>query len=669
MPILGRQRLAIVGCGAVARLCHLPALAGLGPFDLVVLMDRVGRHAEEAAHLYREICTEGGVSSFVRPRTTDRLDDVLADIDAAVVATATHTHAEVATTLLRAGKHVLLEKPMAQTTAQCERIRAAAETGGAVVLPAHVRRLFPATRWVKQLLDEDRLGTISRIHWSEGSVYSWPNLDGWTFEPGVSGGGLLSDIGPHVFDTLCHWLGRRCRVIDFRDNSDGGADSEAEIRLDFTGVTVDVELSRLRQLANQIVIEGSRRTLHVGVARQADYVEYDQSGRVVCRGQVPVVAPAQPDRKGLFRRQLVEFVSMTAGRAGPLATFDDGLAAVELITRCRAARSAELARPWRSSRPVTHRRAAPRTAVTGATGFLGSAVTELLLRQPGANTVVGLARSVPKTTPLSHLDRARLHPAYGDIRDATALTTAFHGCDVVVHTAYGNHGTGAERWAVTVDGTAAVLAAAAKAGVRRVVHVSTMAVYDTADVDMLHEDVAYRATVPGELSYAQQKLAAERLVMQSAGDGPEVVCVQPGVVYGPWGPVWTMRPLQNLRTSNESLPSGPGGGVCNAVHVHDLAEAVVFLATAPAVDGVRVLVAGPAPVGWGTFYDHYRDMLGVPRHGRWDSQAWPERTRELYRARAVISTKRLTTLGFAARTDLGSGMAQVARWASWAGLL
>ena len=166
----------------------------------------------------------------------------------------------------------------------------------------------------------------------------------------------------------------------------------------------------------------------------------------------------------------------------------------------------------------------------------------------------------------------------------------------------------------------------------------------------------------------QQKLAAERLVLVACGGAMEIVVLQPTVVYGPWSSIWTLRPLRGLRPGNDLFPSGPGGGVCNAVHVHDVAEAAHWLASAPDVDGLRLLVSGPETLSWGTYYDAYRQLLGVVPHGRHDDPGWEDRYRFLFGARSVVRTDRLASLGFQPRVGFDEGMKHLAVWAQWAGL-
>ncbi|MGH3614297.1 MAG: NAD-dependent epimerase/dehydratase family protein [Pseudonocardia sp.] len=657
-------RLGVVGCGAVIELCHLPALAGGEPFQLTALIDHVPEHAERAAGHYRRLRAAKGLTAGPAPECVGDLVEVLDAIDVAIVATGPASHAALAAQLAMAGKHVLLEKPIATTTAECAEIRAAAAATGAVVVPAHVRRFFPAARWVAQRLASDWLGGVRRVRWREGAEYGWPALSRFVFDAGA-GGGVLADLGPHVTDLLAHWFGP-VELIGVEDNSAGGVDSEARLELRAGAVPVEVELSRLRDLDNIITIEGTRATLGVGTPRAASYRAWTSAGVELEQGSVPAPTPARLTREGLFHHQLVEFDRALRGRPSGAATFAEAATTVELLQRCRTQRAHRLLRPWEARRPARSR-GVRRVAVTGATGFIGSHVVDRLLHDD-ATTVLALGRTPGKRARLSHWDSARLDFRLADMLDGpAALVDAFRGCDVVVHAAYGNRGEPAQRWAVSVDGTAAVLAAAGQAGVSRLVHVSSMSVYDPTVGPVINEECAPVPPEPGGLSYAQQKLAAERLVLASPDDRMEVVCVQPSVVYGPWGPLWTLRPLRRLPGDNAGLPSGAGGS-CDVVHVHDVADAITFLASTPGTHGRRFLLSGPERATWGGFYDRYRDMLGLPRLRLADSVRWPERDRRFYAGSPPVDTSALAALGFRARIDLDEGMAQVAGWARWAGL-
>jgi predicted dehydrogenase len=146
-------RIGIIGLGYwgpnYARVLH-----ELGAAPLVVACDA----RPEALDLLR--------TRYPDVRLTTDADDVLADpsVDAVIVATPTSTHAELTLAALRAGKHVLCEKPLAFTVAECDRAIEAAERAGRVLMVGHTFIFNPAVRRMKALIDEGAVGSIRYCH-------------------------------------------------------------------------------------------------------------------------------------------------------------------------------------------------------------------------------------------------------------------------------------------------------------------------------------------------------------------------------------------------------------------------------------------------------------------------------------------------------------------------
>lgn len=659
-------RFAVIGCGAVARLCHLPALALPGPFELTALVDTDIGQARAAAKTY------AAAAGNDRPAPVIAADAAqIADaFDAALVATPPATHIALTRSLIRVGKHVLVEKPVACSAAELDELSEAVAALGdrhPVIAVAQVRRLFPAARWVRNMLADGVIGDVQRIRWSEGIPFDWPVFSAFPLGPASSGGGVLHDIGPHVLDLLNCWLPEPGTLVSVADNAIGGTDTEIELQVRFGATRAAITLSRLRTLANVVILEGSRGTLQVDIERAARYLRRDADGIVVAEGEVPADPPETRTRDGLFREQLVEFRRAIDRTPTRLPTPDELRPVVELIERCRREPATPLSRPWALDRiPAVSSSRPLRVAVTGASGFIGSNIVEALA--DSWNRVTAIGHRLQAFARLAHLDHARIEYLTHDVRDSETLRRSFDGHDVVVHAAYGNAGSDTQRWSVTVDGTAAVVRAALAAGVRRLVLISSMSVYRSAPT--LRESCPHITPGPGEQSYAAAKYVAEQAVLDPAvAVRMEVVSLQPGVVYGPWGPNWTVKAIEKLRADTHGLPSGELGGTSNAVHVVDVAAAVAFLAAEPDVVGRCFLLAGPDSASWGRFYDYYRTMTGVLRHGNPDDAAWPQWMREFYTDTTTIDSDRIRRAGFTPQIDLDAGMAQVARWASWAGLL
>lgn len=221
--------------------------------------------------------------------------------------------------------------------------------------------------------------------------------------------------------------------------------------------------------------------------------------------------------------------------------------------------------------------------------------------------VRALSRTVARTAWIS---RYPVDIVVGDVRDPDCVRRATQGCDIVFHCAYGNSGPEAERREINVEGTRNVLDAAIGADVRRVVHLSTLMVYGATADGVLDENAPKRYF--GNV-YSDSKLDAERLAVEYAQRrNAPVVILQPTAVYGPFASPWTVNVLRSLTMGRAILVNG-GDGLCNAVYVDDLVDAMFLAATRPCIAGDAFLISGETPVTWRTFYEHYERMIGARR--------------------------------------------------------
>jgi predicted dehydrogenase/nucleoside-diphosphate-sugar epimerase len=656
---------ALVGCGAVALERYLPAFAGAEQCRLAAVVDVDMARAQSAAAAY----SRDGHSQL---RVATSVAEVSDEIDAAVVAVPHTVHFEVAEQLVTAGKHILVEKPLATTVEECDRL-AAVTPSNIVLAVSTVRRLFPSSVWMKKLLEQGALGRIERARWEEGGAYAWPLATPSVFRRETSGGGVLIDTGPHILDLLLWWLGPETRVLHYSDDALGGVEADASLRLGFGDALIDVELSRLRSLPNRFTIEGSEaRAEFATVSLNPGYSIVDRNGRVVERGRLEAPWPRWED---VFSVQLTEFAHAVRGGDATVTGLDDGRWTVARIGEAYARRR-PMKRPWlvppssqAASRLPESELDGRHVAVTGGTGFIGGRLIERLLLGSSA-TVEALVRGYSGLARLSTLPQDRLQFAKADLADArNDLASLLTSCDVVFHCAFGNRGDASERWRATTDGTRAIAQACVAAGVRRLVHFSTVAVYDVAGEETFDETAPYVEVRSGDLEYDQAKLAAEWALDEVAPD-LEIVILQPTVVYGPWGGRWTTAALERLPRDERALPTASApAGVCNAVYVDDVVSAAMLAATVPEASGERFLISG-TPTSWGGFYDAFREMVRISPPARPSLDALPSWEQRLYAMRATASTRRAReVLGFVPEFDLERGMGLVRSWAEWSRLV
>jgi predicted dehydrogenase len=155
---------------------------------------------------------------FSIPVTTTRWEELVEDpaIDAVVVATPNVLHAPQAVACLRAGKHVLVEKPMATTVTECDAMIGAARDSGATLMVGHCWRFHDRVRALRDRIAVGELGRIVKTR-GYGIHVRWGPA-GWFNDPALSGGGALVDMGVHAVDTARFLLGepsaeRVCAVL------------------------------------------------------------------------------------------------------------------------------------------------------------------------------------------------------------------------------------------------------------------------------------------------------------------------------------------------------------------------------------------------------------------------------------------------------------------------
>ncbi len=144
---------------------------------------------------------------FDIPRQYTSLDKLFADgdIDAISINTPNYLHAPQAIAALKAGVHVMVEKPMAMNAVEAQAMVDAAAQSEALLMVAHCFRFDPEVQWLKAQADAGRLGQIIRSK-SYGVHANW-GPGGWFTQSQYAGGGAIADMGIHALDTVRYLLG------------------------------------------------------------------------------------------------------------------------------------------------------------------------------------------------------------------------------------------------------------------------------------------------------------------------------------------------------------------------------------------------------------------------------------------------------------------------------
>jgi dihydroflavonol-4-reductase len=267
-------------------------------------------------------------------------------------------------------------------------------------------------------------------------------------------------------------------------------------------------------------------------------------------------------------------------------------------------------------------------AVTGATGHLGGVLARTLLEH--GHRVRVLVRGDRRA-----LDGLDVELVRGDLGDPTSLERVFAGADVVVHAAaYISLLRTDPRHvaAVNIAGTTAVLAACRAAGVRRLVHVSSIHALEQHPLDLpVDEDrpLADEHPVHRLPPYDRSKAAGERLVREAAGDGLAAVILNPTGMFGPFDFKPSLFGRVLIALANGRLPALVDGGF-DWVDVRDVARAAATAAEQLA--GLRTIDGSPCrryllPGRWASLAEvagMVATITGTPAP-RWAAPLWAAR--------------------------------------------
>jgi dihydroflavonol-4-reductase len=209
--------------------------------------------------------------------------------------------------------------------------------------------------------------------------------------------------------------------------------------------------------------------------------------------------------------------------------------------------------------------------VTGSTGFIGGALSKALLAQ--GHTVVAFHRP---NSPQTLLEGLGVEHVLGDLTHPETLLAAMQGVEVVFHTAAhmtGGRDNAGRLYTVTVEGTRGLMQAARQAGVRRVVHTSSVAALGVPDRRGVTAPLTEAHTwnyPPQAWHYGYAKYLAELEVQRAVAQGLDAVIVNPSVVLGA-GDLYRQTDSIVVQTARHRLPALTESGL-NAIHIDDVVD-------------------------------------------------------------------------------------------------
>jgi predicted dehydrogenase len=298
------------------------ALFGSGwimPFHARAVAEHAGGELVAATN-WREESLSRMAEEFSIPRVTTRWEELAEDpgIDAVVIGTPNALHAPQAVACLRAGKHVLVEKPMARTVAEADSMVSAAREAGRYLMVAHCWRFREEVRALRKRIASGALGEIVKTH-GYGLHELWGPA-GWFRDPDLAGGGALLDMGVHAIDTTRFLLGdpQPVRV-------------KAEVGTRYGDYDVDDDAVLLITWSNETtsLIESGWWQPHIGGV-EADVEVYGTGG--YARVFDPAELPSEYEHitQPMFSAQMAEFLDGISEGREPRPNGEDGRLVVQV---------------------------------------------------------------------------------------------------------------------------------------------------------------------------------------------------------------------------------------------------------------------------------------------------------------------------------------------------
>ncbi len=328
----GDIAIGLVGAGHIARLIHLPVLAGLPGVRVAAVADPDPDALAAAGALVSGALRYGGIAEMIDGPA----------LDGVVVCSPTGGHCEIAQAAFSAGWSVYLEKPIATTLEDGRAVLAARERAGAVGMTGFMLRFSPAFMRGREMIAAGEIGEIVGAQ----SVFTSPPGDApaWRRERSSGGGALLDLLSHHadltrwLFDSEVVAVAARVRSVQAED------DSAWVTMVTASEVTVQTFVSTNAAEDHRFEIVGTAGRLTIDPWRMATPERFGVAGGAARRDRLRRLTPARllhrPDYHRPFRAALTAFADGVRHRSTPHPDLHDGLASLAIVDAAeRAARS------------------------------------------------------------------------------------------------------------------------------------------------------------------------------------------------------------------------------------------------------------------------------------------------------------------------------------------
>ncbi|MDP5336850.1 MAG: NAD-dependent epimerase/dehydratase family protein, partial [Paracoccaceae bacterium] len=598
---------------------HADAIKATPDAQLVAVCDQSKGAAEDLARAH-------GVQAF------GSVDDMIAAglCDAVHILTPPSSHRDLTLQCLRAGLHVLVEKPVALSGDEADQMRAAAADAGKVLAAGHNFLGLPSYERLKVMMQGGELGRVSsvQINWALplAPLRSGP-FGLWLLREPRN---LLLELGPHLYAFAVDLLGTpEVLHLDLGqpvDLSGGGTRHQSwrvlaragDIDLSFNIALVEVMDDRSVTVRGSSAIarlDYAADTLVVARDNTADLVlnpflrQMSLTGQNLREGVVNAARQLsslnQKSPYGIsFRTAVGAFYDATNGKT-PLDARFDFTSATAVMRAIDATLDHMPALPAAPAKPKGTPK--PTVMVIGGTGFIGRNLTRMLVARGHDVRVLSRGRTGPFDDIADHVETVPV-----SLRDLEGLTAAMQGIDAVFNLAKSMDKT----WDAALEndvGTALRVAEAAMAaGVKRLIYTGTIASYDMSDpYRTITEDTGFGADMSDRNLYARSKAECEAQLMRMHRDrGLPLVIARPGIVVGHGGPLQHWG-IGRWHGAGAVRIWGHGRNILPFVLADDVSDGLIRMMDNPDAVGRSFNLVGDPMMSARDYFDAIHQALGA----------------------------------------------------------
>ncbi|MDH4038189.1 MAG: Gfo/Idh/MocA family oxidoreductase [Candidatus Krumholzibacteria bacterium] len=607
-----RVRVALVGAGYVAT-HHLRALKALAFVDVVGICDRDPARAQALADKFgvAQVYPDLRAMAGAKPHVIHIL-------------TPPEFHCPLALEAMDMGCHVFVEKPMAESVEECDRMIARAHEKGVQISVNHSDRFDPVVLKAIDMARSGACGDILAVHSIRSSDY--PTYAGGPLPaPYRQGSYPFRDLGVHSMYLVEAFVGeiQKLEVKWYETGRDPMLTfDEWRAYAECENGTGSIYISwNTRPIQSELEVHGTR-----GVIRVDRFLQVCEMNRTL-PGPKAIGNIINGYRAALRRsfRIPINLVRFMTGSLKPSPGIYNCVQAFHFALRnnkplpvppqegrrmiawvgqtCTAADDDKQARLHAE---VSRELPPARVLVTGGAGFLGRPLVERLLARGDS---VRLLLRRPPAEPLPD----GVAVVYGSLGQPDVVDRAVEGVEVVYHVGAAMRGGAAEFEQGTVWGTRNVVDSCLRYRVKRLVYVSSLSVVDHAGHSSgvaVTENTAYEPHPDRRGVYTRTKMQAEKMVLDAIRErGLKAAIIRPGQIFGPGAE--RVTPNGVIGIAGRWIVAGNGSRALPLVYRDDVVDALLLAETSDAAAGQLINVVDPTHVTQNEYLRHCRTVEGV----------------------------------------------------------